>query len=174
MNLGVQTLFTPWRYDYLTAPKTEQECIFCAASSSKQPDRSLTLYRNDHAVVMLNKYPYTNGHIMVAPIEHRDRLFDTSNPVLFTVIRLAAESQRILTDTYHPDGFNIGMNFGKVAGAGVADHYHVHVVPRWGGDANFMTVTAQTRMVPETLESTYQKLLPKFKKLKRDFSRSDD
>ena len=92
---------------------------------------------------MLNRYPYTNGHLMVAPIAHEARLFDSRDDSLRALIRLTAEAQRILSDVYHPDGFNVGMNFGQVAGAGVADHYHMHIVPRWGGDSNFMTVTAQ-------------------------------
>ena len=101
---------------------------------------------------MLNRYPYTNGHLMVAPIAHEARLFDSADRSLRALIRLTAEAQRILSDVYRPDGFNVGMNFGQVAGAGVADHYHLHIVPRWGGDSNFMTVTARTRLVPEELE----------------------
>ena len=111
---------------------------------------------------MLNRYPYTNGHLMVAPVAHEARLFESSDASLRALIRLTAEAQRILSDVYHPDGFNVGMNFGTVAGAGVADHYHLHIVPRWGGDSNFMTVTAQTRLVPEELDVTYDKLAPHF------------
>lgn len=159
-------LFTPWRYAYLTAPKSETSgCIFCVAAESADRSATLTLYRNQDALVMLNRYPYTNGHLMIAPIAHEARLFDSSDDSLHGLIRLTAESQRVLSDVYHPHGFNIGMNFGQIAGAGVADHYHVHVVPRWGGDSNFMTVTAQTRLVPEDLDVTYDKLLPHFEGL---------
>jgi len=105
---------------------------------------------------------------MVAPRAHSALLFDSTESILCELIRLAAESQRILSDTYHPDGFNIGMNFGAAAGAGVADHYHMHVVPRWGGDSNFMSVTAQTRIVPEELSTTWKKLRPKFEALEKD------
>ena len=163
-------LFTPWRFPYLTAPKTDapRECIFCAAATSKDPRTTLTLWRSDAALVMLNKYPYTNGHLMVAPIAHDARLFDSSNHSLNALIRLTAEAQRILSDVYRPDGFNVGMNFGQIAGAGVADHYHMHVVPRWSGDANFMTVTARTRLVPEDLDSTFDKLLPHFHEIRKD------
>ena len=160
----MQILFTPWRFSYLTAPKTDAPavCIFCVAAHSDDRRSTLTLFRNDRALVMLNRYPYTNGHLMVAPIAHEARLFDSDNDSLHSLIRLTADAQRILSDVYHPDGFNIGMNFGSVAGAGVADHYHVHIVPRWGGDSNFMTVTAQTRLVPEDLGVTFDKLQPHF------------
>ena len=167
-------LFTPWRYPYLTSPKSEkaESCIFCAAAQSIPSRDTLTLYSNGRALVMLNRYPYTNGHLMVAPMAHEARLFDSTEDSLRALIRLTAESQRILSDVYHPDGFNIGMNFGQVAGAGVADHYHLHVVPRWSGDSNFMTVTARTRLVPEELDVTFDKLEPHFKKVRKDFAGS--
>ncbi len=163
----METLFTPWRYPYLTTPKSEAPsgCIFCIAATTDDPRAALTLFRTADALVMLNKYPYTNGHLMVAPVAHEARLFESADRGLKALIRLTAEAQRILSDVYHPDGFNVGMNFGAVAGAGVADHYHVHIVPRWGGDSNFMTVTARTRLVPEDLEVTYDKLLPHFERL---------
>jgi ATP adenylyltransferase len=154
----------------VTSPKSEKSgsCIFCDAAKPNQMRDTLTLYRNQQALVMLNRYPYTNGHLMVAPIAHQGRLFDSTDDSLRAFIRLAAESQRILSDVYHPDGFNIGMNFGEVAGAGVADHYHLHVVPRWSGDSNFMTVTARTRIVPEELDVTYEKLQPHFQEIRKD------
>jgi ATP adenylyltransferase len=166
----MEILFTPWRYPYLTSPKSENPgiCIFCNAATSKQARETLTLYRSERALVMLNRYPYTNGHLMVAPIAHEAHLFDSSDDSLRALIRLTAESQRILSDVYHPDGFNIGMNFGQVAGAGVADHYHLHVVPRWSGDTNFMTVNAHTRLVPEELHVTFEKLEPHFKQIRKD------
>jgi len=159
----MEILFTPWRYPYLTSPKSESsDCIFCSAVTSTNPRDTLTLFRNDRGLVMLNRYPYTNGHLMVAPVAHEARLFDSTDDSLRVLIRLTAETQRILSDVYRPDGFNVGMNFGQVAGAGVADHYHMHVVPRWGGDTNFMTVTARTRLVPEELDVTFDKLQPHF------------
>jgi len=161
-------LFTPWRYPYLTAPKSDSQiCIFCNAVSSDALRDTLTVFRTDDALVMLNRYPYTNGHLMVAPAAHEALLFQSRDDSLRSLIRLTAESQRILSDVYRPDGFNVGMNFGQVAGAGVADHYHMHIVPRWGGDSNFMTVTARTRIVPEDLDVTYDKLLPHFMKLRK-------
>jgi ATP adenylyltransferase len=166
----MDVLFTPWRYSYLTAPKADapQGCIFCIAATSNNFRDTHTLFRNEQALVMLNRYPYTNGHIMVAPIAHEARLFDSTDASLRALIRLTAETQRILSDVYHPDGFNVGMNFGQVAGAGVADHYHMHVVPRWSGDANFMTVTARTRLVPEELDVTFDKLQPLFNSIRKD------
>jgi ATP adenylyltransferase len=161
-------LFTPWRFSYLTSPKGDQPpgCIFCIAAASDDVRETLTLFRTADALVMLNRYPYTNGHLMVAPVAHEARLFDSADSALKALIRLTAEAQRILSDVYHPDGFNVGMNFGQVAGAGVADHYHLHIVPRWGGDVNFMTVTAQTRLVPEDLEQTFDKLAPHFREIR--------
>lgn len=160
----METLFTPWRYPYLTAPKSDAPdgCIFCIAATTDDPRAALTLFRSRDALVMLNKYPYTNGHVMVAPVAHESRLFDSTDVSLKALIRLTAEAQRVLSDVYAPHGFNVGMNFGTVAGAGVADHYHLHIVPRWSGDSNFMTVTARTRVVPEELDVTYDKLLPHF------------
>ena len=164
----MEVLFTPWRYSYLTSPKSETnaECIFCTAAKTGNPRETLTLYRSAEALVMLNRYPYTNGHLMVAPIAHQARLFDSTDASLRALIRLTAEAQRILSDVYHPDGFNVGMNFGAIAGAGVADHYHMHIVPRWAGDSNFMTVTAQTRLVPEDLDVTFDKLRPHFSEIR--------
>jgi ATP adenylyltransferase len=149
----------------LTAPKSEQPagCIFCIAATSDDLRGTLTLFRSPDALVMLNRYPYTNGHLMVAPIAHESRLFDSTDRALRALIRITAEAQRVLSDVYRPDGFNVGMNFGSVAGAGVADHYHLHIVPRWSGDTNFMSVTAQTRLVPEDLEVTFDKLTPLFR-----------
>lgn len=161
----MDVLFTPWRFSYLTSPKSDTGCIFCIAASSDDVRKTLTLYRSASAVVMLNRYPYTNGHLMVAPVAHEARLFDSTDASLRALIRLTAEAQRILSDVYHPDGFNVGMNFGQVAGAGVADHYHVHIVPRWNGDSNFMTVTARTRLVPEELDVTFDKLAPHFQEM---------
>lgn len=152
----------------MTSPKGDQPqgCIFCNAASSEDPRATLTLFRTDAALVMLNRYPYTNGHLMVAPLAHEARLFESEDRSLRALIRLTAEAQRILSDVYRPDGFNVGMNFGQIAGAGVADHYHLHIVPRWSGDVNFMTVTAQTRLVPEELDATYDKLAPHFREIR--------
>jgi ATP adenylyltransferase len=164
-------LFTPWRYSYLTAPKGEAAaCIFCEAARSPDPESTLTLWADGRIVILLNRFPYTNGHVMIAPVTHVARLYESGEEQLTAIIRASAEAQKILSDTYRPDGFNIGMNFGQAAGAGIADHYHVHVVPRWAGDSNFMSVTADTRMIPEELSATFAKLRPKFAELGSTFS----
>lgn len=152
----------------MTSPKGDQPpgCIFCIAATTDDVRSTLTLFRTPEALVMLNRYPYTNGHLMVAPVAHEARLFDSNDRSLKALIRLTAEAQRILSDVYRPHGFNVGMNFGQVAGAGVADHYHLHIVPRWSGDVNFMTVTGQTRLVPEDLASTFDRLAPHFREIR--------
>jgi ATP adenylyltransferase len=149
----------------LTSPKRETECIFCRAAREADQRSTLTLYRDDAIVVMLNRYPYTNGHLMVAPVAHQSRLFESEEKGLLALIRATADAQRILSEVYNPQGFNVGMNFGESAGAGIADHYHMHIVPRWGGDANFMSVTAGTRVVPEDLEGSFDRLLPHFSRI---------
>ena len=172
----MHVLFTPWRFPYLTAPKspTPPGCIFCIAAEDPERRETLTLFRGTQALVMMNRYPYTNGHLMVAPIAHEARLFDSSDASLGALIRLTAEAQRILADVYKPEGFNVGMNFGQIAGAGFADHYHMHIVPRWGGDTNFMSVTAQTRLVPEDLGVTFDKLRPHFEAIRKDVIESNE
>ncbi|HVR42493.1 MAG TPA: HIT domain-containing protein [Thermoanaerobaculia bacterium] len=155
----------------MTAAKGESRgCIFCAAASSSDPETTLTLHAGERVLVMLNRFPYTNGHLMVAPVAHVARLYESDPQSLGAIMRASAEAQKILSDVYRPEGFNIGMNFGEAAGAGVVDHYHVHVVPRWSGDTNFMTVTAETRMIPEELGTTWARLRPKFAELGSVFS----
>ena len=149
----------------MTAPKGEQICIFCVAAENRDHESTLTLKVTDEVIVMLNRYPYSNGHLMVAPVEHVARLFDTTQDTLYSLIRWTAEAQRVLSDVYSADGFNIGMNLGRAAGAGFADHCHMHIVPRWEGDSNFMSVTGSTRLVPEDLESTWKKLRPRFEEI---------
>ncbi len=155
----------------MTAPKGEAAaCIFCEAAKAQDPEVTLTLWSDRNIVILLNRYPYTNGHLMIAPVSHVSRLYDSADAQLTELIRASAEAQKILADAYRPDGFNIGMNFGQAAGAGIVDHYHVHVVPRWAGDSNFMSVTADTRMIPEDLSVTFAKLRPKFAELGTAFS----
>lgn len=158
----MHVLFTPWRYTYLTSQKSETGCIFCAAVASDDLPSTLTLFRGRYVLVMLNRYPYTNGHLMVAPVRHASRLDETGQVELSALIRVTAFAQKVLSDAYRPEGFNIGMNIGAAAGAGIADHYHMHVVPRWSGDTNFMSVAASTRLVPQELEATMAELAPRF------------
>ena len=164
----MHVLFTPWRYEYLTSPKSETGCIFCNAVTNDDTASTLTLYRGRRVLVMLNRYPYTNGHLMVAPVRHASRLDETSQDELSALIRVTAFAQKVLSDAYRPEGFNIGMNIGAAAGAGIADHYHMHVVPRWSGDTNFMSVAASTRLVPQNLTETLSDLAPRFADLVDD------
>lgn len=154
---------------YLSAPKSPEGCIFCHAADAEPSPESLVLGRGERVLAMLNRYPYSNGHVMIAPLEHCSNLYDSAEGTLKALISAAARAQRILADAYAPEGFNLGMNFGSVAGAGFAEHYHLHLVPRWGGDHNFMSITAGTRMIPEELPATWEKLSPKFRLLSSSF-----
>ena len=156
-----EVLFAPWRYEYLVAEKSGG-CIFCEAAAAGDGDDSLVVYRGERVFVLLNRFPYTNGHVMVAPYGHEAWLSSSKAETLKELIGTIARAERILVSAYRTDGLNVGINFGSAAGAGVAGHYHVHVVPRWNGDTNFMTVTAGTRVVPEELPVTLARLKPLF------------
>ena len=153
----MEHLWAPWRMGYVSAEQPEG-CIFCTKPAAENDEDNQIVYRGDLICIMLNTYPYNTGHVMVAPLRHvadpLDLTPQESSELLYG-IRVAIE---VLRASLHPEGFNIGVNVGQVAGAGYAEHLHVHVVPRWGGDTNFMAVTADTRVVPEALADTYQKL----------------
>jgi ATP adenylyltransferase len=154
-------LLAPWRYEYLVSAKPSS-CLFCDAAASIDAEASLVVYRGRKVFVLLNRYPYTNGHVMVAPYDHEAWLSDSNEETLTELVRTVARAEKILVREYHTDGLNVGINFGAAAGAGVAGHYHVHVVPRWSGDTNFMTVAADVRIVPEELATTRRRLEPLF------------
>ena len=156
-----EVLFAPWRYEYLVSDK-DPKCIFCQAAAAPDDASSLVVARGSRVFVMLNRYPYTNGHVMVAPYAHEAWFSDSSAETLSELIATVARAQKILVEHYRTDGLNVGVNFGAAAGAGVAGHYHVHVVPRWSGDTNFMTVAAGVRVVPEELGATQARLAPLF------------
>lgn len=155
----MKRLWIPWRMAYLKGSK-EKGCIFCnKIRASKRSDRkNLVVWRGERAFIVLNLYPYSNGHLMVAPYEHTGDLDALDGETLKEMMLLVAKAIRALRRMMKPQGFNIGANLGRVAGAGVDDHVHIHVVPRWGGDTNFMPVLAETRMIPELLPQTYAKL----------------
>jgi ATP adenylyltransferase len=145
---------------YVTAAsKSDPGCVFCAARSDDGPD-SLVVYRGQSCFVILNLYPYNNGHLMVVPERHVGRLADLTAEELGEVMTLTRAVEQALEERYHPHGFNMGLNLGKSAGAGVLDHLHMHVVPRWNGDTNFMTVVGDTRVLPEALAETARALAP--------------
>ena len=159
----MERIWAPWRMEYITGNTVKpQGCIFCLFPAANQDAANLILARNESAFVILNRYPYNNGHLMVIPYAHvaaPDRLDPRQQLDLH---RLLYATLDILRAAMQPDGFNLGMNLGKVAGAGIAEHCHFHVVPRWNGDTNFMPVINETRVISEHLEATYRRLLPLF------------
>ncbi len=154
-------LWTPWRSTYMREKKEKVACIFCDAASSDSDERDLVLYRGEKSFMLLNRYPYTSGHLMIAPYEHVARLSATNEATTAEMMRLARKAERVLEEVYHPDGLNLGMNLGEAAGAGFEQHIHLHILPRWKGDANFMTSVGETRIIPEALEDTYAELKQK-------------
>ncbi|NVM56698.1 MAG: HIT domain-containing protein [Desulfobacterales bacterium] len=159
----MKTLWAPWRMEYILSEK-EKECIFCIALSDRG---NLTLYRGSLATVVMNKYPYINGHLLVAPKRHIACLEDMTLEEMGNLLKMTKDSIGILQKVMKPDGFNVGLNLGVVAGAGVEQHLHFHIVPRWHGDTNAMTVFAEVRVIPEHLEATYRNLKPHFEALER-------
>ena len=149
-----QRLWAPWRMEYIEGPKDE-ECIFCAR-------REHVVAEGERCFVMLNAYPYTNGHVMVSPYEHVPSLEELDDATLLELMTLVRRSLGVIRESYGPEGFNIGVNQGKVAGAGIEEHVHVHVVPRWGGDTNFMPVTGGVRVLPQSLDESQRKLREAF------------
>ena len=155
-------LWTPWRYQYVTktspAPAAGAACIFCAKADVSDDDSNLVVYRGTHNFVLLNLFPYSCGHLMIAPFEHVDSLAGAAEETAIEMTQLARRAEAVLRQVYRCPGMNLGMNLGECAGAGVAGHIHLHVVPRWPGDANFMTTTAETRVLPEDLAVTLQRV----------------
>jgi ATP adenylyltransferase len=160
----MKRLWTPWRMAYLTGthqPNPQSVCIFCAKITA--PDESEhVLCRGQFAYVTLNRYPYNNGHLMILPYAHVASLEDLDPPTLTELMLLSNRGLAALRKAYRPDGFNIGVNLGQAAGAGIAEHVHIHIVPRWNADTNFMPIVGETRVIPETLDQTYARLRPLF------------
>jgi len=157
-------LWSPWRYQYVQKERTGSGCVFCQAAASEQDQDNLVVYRGRNNFVMLNLYPYSTGHLMVVPYQHVDNLQEATGETLQELILLVRDAQRHLAEIYRAPGFNLGMNLGESAGAGIAEHIHMHVLPRWPGDTNFMTTVAETRVLPEDLSSTWRKLSEAFAK----------
>ncbi len=151
-------LWSSWRYRYIAEASKTERCIFCDALAAKDDAKTLIVLRGEKNFVILNRYPYTSGHVMIVPYVHVADLSGAEPETLAEMMRIAQRVQSALQDTYHPDGYNLGMNLGRSAGAGVAGHLHLHLLPRWTGDANFMTVIGETRVEPEELSTTYSKL----------------
>ncbi len=154
-----QPLWAPWRLEYIQQAGEQQECVFCAeAAGTIDPADSLLVHRGDTAIALLNKYPYSSGHLMVAPRRHLGELGELSDEESLETHRLTVDAVETLRSVYAPNGFNLGWNLGHIAGAGIADHVHQHVVPRWSGDTNFMPVLADVKVIPEHLLETRDRL----------------
>lgn len=151
-------LWTPWRYRYIADASKDETCVFCDALAAGNDAKSLIVFRGSLNFIILNRFPYTSGHVMVVPYVHLADFSAAEAATVSEMILLAQRVQRALEAAYHPRGYNLGMNLGRAAGAGVIGHFHLHVLPRWPGDSNFMTTVAETRVEPEDLPSTYEKL----------------
>jgi len=160
----LKRLWSPWRMKYISEEKKQAGCVFCL--EPRQPDgvQNLILYRGKQAYVILNRYPYTSGHLMVVPFDHQPSLEQLRPQERAEMMELVAECLRVLRLEYRPEGFNIGVNIGEAAGAGILEHVHLHVVPRWTGDTNFMSALGETRVLPESLEESYQRLQTAWKR----------
>jgi ATP adenylyltransferase len=153
-------IWTPWRYQYMKQVESgnQPECIFCDAVAHKDDHETLVVYRGKKIFVILNRFPYTSGHVMIVPYAHVGELGACEPEALNEMMRLAQRMESIFRASYKPDGMNIGMNLGRAGGAGVVGHLHLHVLPRWFGDSNFMTVVGESRVLPEDLTITYQRM----------------
>ena len=154
----MEHIWSPWRYKYIASVDAREGCVFCIARDEGRDRENLVLHRAELNFVILNLFPYTSGHLMIVPYDHLDSLASLSLAATAEMMELAKASQKALQAEYKPDGFNIGMNLGRSAGAGVADHVHLHVVPRWVGDGNFVSIIGETRVLPEDLSTTYDRL----------------
>ena len=155
-------LWTPWRYSYVSSVDKTDGCVFCDLLRADDDEKTLIVHRGEFNFIVLNAYPYTSGHVMVVPYEHVDRLNLLSEAAATEMMALTRRLEAVLIDLYQPNGVNLGMNIGKAAGAGIAGHIHMHILPRWVADSNFMTVVGETRMIPEALDETYRRLKAKF------------
>ncbi|ASJ12195.1 HIT family protein [Thermococcus thioreducens] len=153
----MKIMWAPWRIEYIRSPKHDG-CIFCDFPKENRDRERLILYRGKHAFVIMNNYPYNPGHVMIAPYRHVGRWEDLTDEELLEIMKLSQLMIKALKKTMNPHGFNMGVNLGRVAGAGIDDHVHLHIVPRWNGDTNFMPVIADTKVIPESLEEAYEEL----------------
>ncbi len=153
----MKRLWAPWRIEYIKMPKSG-ECIFCKAASSNNDKENLVVYRSRYSFIILNRFPYNSGHLMIVPYRHIPHILDLNDDEILDMFRLMKISIKALDSLMKPEGYNIGVNIGEAAGAGIKDHFHIHVVPRWSGDTNFMPVIGDTKVIVEALESVYENL----------------
>jgi ATP adenylyltransferase len=158
----MKVIWAPWRMEYILSDKEKTRCIFCTGNCRTDDEERLILHAGAMSIVMMNKFPYNNGHLLVAPVRHTPGLEALSPEENLDLILMVKKAIEILKKEMRPEGFNVGLNLGKVAGAGVEEHMHFHIVPRWSGDTNFMTVTGDVRVIPEHIRETYIKLKPYF------------
>ncbi len=164
----MERMWSPWRSEYVsTADDDDEGCFLCSHLESSDDETNGVLWRAERVFVVLNAYPYNAGHVMVAPRRHVGEIAEVGREELHDLIDTSQRAVTLLTEALHPQGFNLGMNLGKIAGAGVPGHVHVHVVPRWGGDTNFMPVVGDTKVLPEMLADTHAKLRPLFERRSR-------
>jgi ATP adenylyltransferase len=156
--LAMDYLWTPWRYAYVAGTEKTTGCVFCDAPKEKDDMKARIVHRGEHCYVILNTYPYTPGHVMIVPYAHLDELRKLPGDAANEMMALSQRMESVLRELYHPDGINLGMNIGKAAGAGIAGHIHMHALPRWVADANFISVVGETRVLPETLEVTWRRM----------------
>jgi ATP adenylyltransferase len=157
-------LWSPWRSEYIASGSSGQKsCVFCDITRKPEDDEAnFVLHRASHNLIVLNLYPYISGHLLIVPYEHVGELDAAAKETTDELMDLTKRSQTALRETYQPSGYNVGMNLGHSAGAGIVDHIHIHIMPRWAGDTNFMTTVGNTRVIPEDLATTYEKLLTRF------------
>jgi ATP adenylyltransferase len=162
----MRVLWAPWRMEYILSESKDGSCIFCPGEDRSKDKERLILYVDKLSMVMMNRYPYINGHLLVAPVRHVPDLGSLSQEEATDILNMVNFSIGVLKKVMNPEGFNVGMNLGRVAGAGVEEHMHFHIVPRWNGDTNYMTVLGEVRVIPDHIENTFQTLLPHFMDLK--------
>jgi ATP adenylyltransferase len=154
----MKQIFSSWRMEYIMQDKENTGCIFCIDSNPEHDPKNLVVYRAKLVYVLLNRYPYNNGHLMIAPYAHKPSLDALDPETRAEMMELISQAQKVLEDIYKPNGFNIGANIGAAAGAGFLEHIHFHIVPRWSGDTNFMSTLGETRVIPEDLNDTYRRV----------------
>ena len=159
----MDTMWSPWRMKYITNYQNPGKCIFCTAPEMEDGPESLIVHRGKLAYVILNRFPYTSGHAMVVPFEHHPSLDALTPEIRTEMMELVNETIKVMRKVYKPQGFNVGINLGVAAGAGIAEHMHIHIVPRWNGDTNFMSTVGEARVLPEDLETTYRRLAQAWK-----------
>ena len=154
----MENLWSPWRMKYVTDADNPGSCVFCTAPAQNDDAANLIVHRGKAAYVILNRYPYTSGHLMIVPYQHVPSIENLTPEVRAEMMELVNEALGVLRAVYNPNGFNVGINMGEAAGAGIAEHAHIHIVPRWAGDTSFMSTVGEMRVIPEDLEMTFERI----------------